>query len=760
MPITAGLTDVKVTAQVTDQAGNLSPEAQDMAGLDTTAPSAPTVTIVDDSNNDQLLSKEEIGNDQVQVKVEVNHAELTAGGKVTLTIINNGSERTVELTLNPDGTLQADDGRSYSYNNGVISWTEQTPADGQLLTVNATQTDKAGNVSLPGSDTAAVDTTAPSAPTVTIVDDGDNNGILSKAEIGADQILVKALVDHADLLAGGKVTLTIYNDSLIPHIVDVTLKADGTLQSSDGKSYSYDGNGEISWTEIAPADSKSLTVEATQTDLAGNTSDQATDSAKVVIADKPILSVNNYVSMAAVDFDGVQVKPGWYVQTTTDALLGDSVIGKWHANHNGKIEVGKESVYIPGGDKDNQVLEIEGDRGVTQLFTILNCEAGRFYELGFDVSARSNYPAVALSSCGLTISLIKLDAVGNEITDSKQVIYDFTPTKVGWLKDQMVGIDINESGKYKLVFESKDTSVNANGSIGDGMGAVLDNINFQAVDNKGYADGYIKLGQINAALTDNDGSETLAVFISGLPVGAELTDGKNSWTFSAGEKLDITDWDLSDLQFKSDIVGDHKLTIEAVATEGETKESESDSTDFTVTVLPTTSTISLATDDSELSPMMAAISEDDILQSVTAADSKSAEEASSPLSRGGVGLSALLDSTPEINLSGLSPQAHLSSSDEQAPAAHINQGKTLPLNISDLLDNNGCEGQDDISQLLSIFDQREGDGLLTNTRGNDSVTQTIGYTPDSFDNLSGGMGGIANQTLDLLLNAYLLDIDK
>ncbi|OKP35990.1 hypothetical protein BJP22_18980, partial [Aeromonas veronii] len=118
----------------------------------------PTVTIVDDVNNDELLSKGEIGADQVQVTAEVNHTELTAGGKVTLTITNGDASSSVELKL-VNGVLQFANGTpatGFAYSNGIISWTENTPADGKSLTVSATQTDKAGNISLPGSDTALV----------------------------------------------------------------------------------------------------------------------------------------------------------------------------------------------------------------------------------------------------------------------------------------------------------------------------------------------------------------------------------------------------------------------------------------------------------------------------------------------------------------------------------------------------------------------------------------------------------------------------
>ncbi|MCR3930936.1 Ig-like domain-containing protein [Aeromonas caviae] len=145
----------------TDLAGNAGTGGSDTADTDTQAPNAPTVVIVDDANNDQMLTKAEIGNDQIQVRAGINHADLVAGGKVTLTINNGGVNSTVQLTLKADGTLLASNGKSYGYQNGTISWTETTPANGKSLTVTATQTDKAGNVSLPGSDNAQILNEAP-----------------------------------------------------------------------------------------------------------------------------------------------------------------------------------------------------------------------------------------------------------------------------------------------------------------------------------------------------------------------------------------------------------------------------------------------------------------------------------------------------------------------------------------------------------------------------------------------------------------------
>ncbi|WP_277433130.1 hypothetical protein, partial [Vibrio sp. 1180_3] len=74
-------------------------------------------------------------------------------------ITNGGVESTVTLSLNDEGKLVDAAGTEYTYANGTITWTE-TVAEGASIKVDATQTDRDGNVSLPGSDEAKVDTTA------------------------------------------------------------------------------------------------------------------------------------------------------------------------------------------------------------------------------------------------------------------------------------------------------------------------------------------------------------------------------------------------------------------------------------------------------------------------------------------------------------------------------------------------------------------------------------------------------------------------
>ena len=81
----------------------------------------------------------------------------------------------------------------------------------------------------------------------------------------------------------------------------------------------------------------------------------------------------------------------------------------------------------------------------------------------------------------------------------------------------------------------------------------------------------IELPEISAALQDNDGSETLALSIGGVPVGATLTDGVNNFV-GDGSDVDITGWDLANLTITppTDDAADFTLTVTATATESAT----------------------------------------------------------------------------------------------------------------------------------------------------------------------------------------------
>ncbi|WP_417537292.1 retention module-containing protein, partial [Marinomonas sp.] len=245
---------IDATITLSDNAGNiLVVTANSNYQVDTTAASAPTVSIVDDTNDDGLISKDELGNNNVQVSVAVNAADLAAGGSVTLSIGNGDSDNTVTLTA---GDLTDNATYSYDAETGTITWTESV-AEGAQITVTATQTDAAGNESGTGSDSATLDTTAASAPGVTITEDVNDNGYISAAELDGD-VNVTISLTGTNAVEGDKLTV---NGETI------------TLTAAQIEA------GEVLTTVAAPAEGATLTVETTITDKAGNVSEKGSDSA-------------------------------------------------------------------------------------------------------------------------------------------------------------------------------------------------------------------------------------------------------------------------------------------------------------------------------------------------------------------------------------------------------------------------------------------------------------------------------------------------
>ncbi|WP_157774501.1 VWA domain-containing protein [Aeromonas sp. CU5] len=275
------------------------------------------------------------------------------------------------------------------------------------------------------------------------------------------------------------------------------------------------------------------------------------------VADKPLLSLSGFQSLAAINFEDVKLGSAtWSDNIDLNTVQGAGTIGIWKTADGGnRIEVGKESVYVGGGSSNNQVMEIEGKSGVKTLYADFNCEGGRFYQLGFDIAARTS----SISSSALTVKFVQLDVNGVPVGGTERVLYNFNPTDDSWKLNQLVGLPVDTTAKYRLIFESNDS---------DSYGAILDNIKFQAVDNKGYEDSFIKLSAINSALVDIDGSETLTVEISGLPKDAVLKDAANhSITVDATGKALVSGWSLSTLQLKVNDPGNYNLVVKATATE-------------------------------------------------------------------------------------------------------------------------------------------------------------------------------------------------
>ncbi|MGY5614203.1 Ig-like domain-containing protein, partial [Vibrio brasiliensis] len=292
-------------------------------------------------------------------------------------------------------------------------------------------------------------------------------------------------------------------------------------------------------------------------------------------ADKPILKIGDFEKVAAIDFEDVVLNhsghPSWDSGIAINDVAGAGTIGEWKTSNAGQhVEVGTEGTYL-SGSSTNQVMEIEGEVGDKVLYTDMDLVAGRFYNFQFDIAARND---VDPSDSDMEVSLYKLDDFGNPIADSKVTLYDFIAERVGdgWQKGTFT-LPVEDSGKYRLVLEADEA---------DSTGAIIDNIQFTAVDNYGYEDSFIKLSEISASLVDvEDGSETLTIELQGLPVGAVLIDGTGPNTnkyivteTNKNDKIDVTDWNLAQLQVKVLDPSTFDIKVIATATESDTNKDD------------------------------------------------------------------------------------------------------------------------------------------------------------------------------------------
>jgi hypothetical protein len=227
-----------LTAVITDQAGFDSPSSNDTVVVDTTAPTAPVVSISEDANNDSYVNGGEAAG-AVDVNVALD-ASASAGDALTV-MDSRGSVTTVTLT-SADITAQA------------VQISFPAPAEGESLGVWAFLTDSAGNSSADSATATALwDTLAPTAPAAHLASTSDS-GV--------------SLTDH------------LTNDN--------TPTISGTGEPGSVIRVVMPGTGEVLLTTVAAGGTWSVTptlalahgleqaVSVTQSDAAGNTSAAST----------------------------------------------------------------------------------------------------------------------------------------------------------------------------------------------------------------------------------------------------------------------------------------------------------------------------------------------------------------------------------------------------------------------------------------------------------------------------------------------------
>ena len=245
---------------LTDKAGNTS-DSGTATAPDTTAPSAPTDITV--GNGDAFITEDEIDADgNIDVVVGLP-ADAVAGD----TVVVNGVEQ--ELT---EDDISAD----------KATVKIPAPAEGESLEVTATIKDPAGNVSdALTENVGSTDTTAPTGllGEAEIVIDANNDGIIDIAEKGTSTQtdVVIELVEGSGIEVGDILTLTSNTGQTIAPIPI-------TQDMITAGSVTFTG------VDLPSTNGKSLEVEASLSDSAGNVStdtaasDQATLNTNLPVA--------------------------------------------------------------------------------------------------------------------------------------------------------------------------------------------------------------------------------------------------------------------------------------------------------------------------------------------------------------------------------------------------------------------------------------------------------------------------------------------
>ncbi len=266
---------IDVTAQVSDTAGNMSNVAKDTATVNTTPTGAPTVEITTDGNNDGFINRTEL-NGATKVNVKTS---LPAGAAVNdIITVTDGTTVSTHTLTTADLTA------------GAVTDAFNAPANGGTISVSATLTTVAGNVSEKGTDKATIDTSNFVDPLdntktglqVNIDTDDNNDKLISNAELGATSNKIKATITLAPGAAEGD-TLTVKASGNTDRVITLT-----AAQVQAGKVVLTDLN--------STGDNTTFTVSASLKDQAGNATPtpDATDSAtiKSVVSGAPVVTIS------------------------------------------------------------------------------------------------------------------------------------------------------------------------------------------------------------------------------------------------------------------------------------------------------------------------------------------------------------------------------------------------------------------------------------------------------------------------------------
>ncbi|MEN3033015.1 hypothetical protein, partial [Chromobacterium amazonense] len=223
-----------LAATVTDGVGNVSLNAS----ASYAPPPAPTVTLIEHTAQGDQIGAGDLAGGKVQATVALDPISLANNGFATLTIHDGGASSTV--TVNSAGVVSSSSSVvSASYADGTVTLAIAAPANGQAVSISATQTDSLGHASSSGSASGTLNLTPPAAPIVTVAEHFDPNGWIGPTDLAHGQVQATVALDSNSLGNGGSAQVSI-NDGGVTS--SVTVHSDGSVTSSNpAVSASYAG---------------------------------------------------------------------------------------------------------------------------------------------------------------------------------------------------------------------------------------------------------------------------------------------------------------------------------------------------------------------------------------------------------------------------------------------------------------------------------------------------------------------------------------
>ncbi|UXI03214.1 Ig-like domain-containing protein [Photobacterium sp. TY1-4] len=499
-----------VSASQSDAAGNTSSAASTTITLDNTAPSAPSITTPIEGDGRVNAAED---ND---VLIAGTGAE--AGNSVTVTIHDgaNSQSRTVTADGSGNWTISGSEFDVSSFNNGT-------------LTVSASQSDAAGNTSSAASTTITLDNTAPSAPSITTPIEGD--GRVNAAEDN------DVLIAGTDAEAGNSVTVTIHDGA---NSQSRTVTADGS------------GNWTISGSEfdVSAFNNGTLTVSASQSDAAGNTSSAASTT---VILDNVIPSVSMTSSKASLKAGETATLTFTLNETSSDFAEGDiTVVGGTLSNFAGS-GTAYTATFTPAADRSEPATFDIAAETFTDAAGNSNTAATQL-----SITLDTALPSVTISSDKASLKAGEQATISVTLNEAST---DFAESDITVVGGALSNFTSHSGTSYTVTF-TPDADSETNATLDIYAGAFTDaagNSNTAATQLTLNVDTVLPSGHsvvVDQALINRENEAALSFTVSGLEGSGSMTyqvsDGTDSVSGSSpiaidAESKQVTGVDVSAL---------------------------------------------------------------------------------------------------------------------------------------------------------------------------------------------------------------------